>query len=92
MRKKKTYDPEYYQANKDKFKLYAQRYKAKKEAIANGTHIPSETVRRPKTRHELNVERQARWQRHYEKRRRMYFEELEKQQTDIQQSYTTPST
>jgi hypothetical protein len=34
----KPNSPEYYQANKERFKLYAQRYASKKLAIKNGTY------------------------------------------------------
>jgi hypothetical protein len=38
MTKPKKYSPEYCQANKERFKLYAQRYASKKLAIKNGTY------------------------------------------------------
>lgn len=80
MRKKKVYDPTYYQQNKERFKKYAEKYKLKKKAIADGTYCAE--VKQPLTEHEKSVRRHAKQRAFYEKRRAEYFAELAQQQTN----------
>jgi hypothetical protein len=71
MTKTKQYSPEYYHANKERFKLYAQRYAAKKLSINNGTYIADkDTVKKTtKSAYEHALLRYAKMERlHLEKR------------------------
>jgi hypothetical protein len=78
MRKKKSYNPAFYQANKERFKLYAQRYASKKLAIKNGTYVADENAVKPKhkTAYECALLRYAKMEKlHQEKRERFFQQE-----------------
>jgi hypothetical protein len=65
----KVYSKNYYQNNKDKFKLYYQNYKLKKQQIANGTYIPPVKAKPAKSNFQRTTDKFAKIQRAYEKRR-----------------------
>jgi hypothetical protein len=77
--KKKSYNPEYYQANKERFKLYA----AKKLAIKNGTYVVDENAvkQKHKTAYERALLRYAQMEKFHQEKREKFF----------QQEYNKPS-
>lgn len=63
-----SYSRRYYQANKDKFRVYYQRFREKQRQIRDGTYQPP-PPKKPPTPYERDVARHARIQKQYEKRR-----------------------
>lgn len=63
-----SYSRRYYQANKDKFRVYYQRFREKQRQIRDGTYLPP-PPKKPPTPYERDVARHARIQKQYEKRR-----------------------
>lgn len=63
-----SYSRQYYQANKERFRLYYARFREKQRQIKEGTYAPP-PPKKPPTPYERDVARHARIQKQYEKRR-----------------------
>lgn len=71
----KIYSKNYYQNNKEKFRLYYQNYKLKKQQIANGTYTSPVKPKNVKTTQQRIADKFNKIQKDYEKRRARWIAE-----------------
>lgn len=71
----KAYSKAYYQKNKEKFRLYYQKYKLKKQQILNGTFQEQLKSKPKKTQRQKITDRHAKIQKDYEIRRAKFISE-----------------